>query len=103
MSANALARELRVPPNRITAIVNETRAMSADTALRLARYFGTTPEFLDQPAGRPRPVPGPGRVGPRDRARRAAPGGVGRETRHSQTTRTLGHFPGQFFDSNRAR
>jgi addiction module HigA family antidote len=45
MSANALARELRVPPNRITAIVNQTRAVSADTALRLARYFGTTPEF----------------------------------------------------------
>ncbi len=45
MSANALARELRVPPNRITAIVNGTRAVSADTALRLARYFGTTPEF----------------------------------------------------------
>ena len=45
MSANALARELRVPPNRITAIVNRTRAVSADTALRLARYFGTTPEF----------------------------------------------------------
>ncbi len=45
MSANALARELRVPPNRITAIVNGTRSVTADTALRLARYFGTTPEF----------------------------------------------------------
>ena len=45
MSANALARELRVPPNRITAIVNQTRSVTADTALRLARYFGTTPEF----------------------------------------------------------
>ena len=96
MSANALARELRVPPNRITAIVNQTRSATADTALRLARYFGTTPEFLDQPAGRPRPVPGPGRVGPRDRARRAAPGGVGREMRHSQTTRDFGHLARQF-------
>ncbi len=45
MSANALARELRVPPNRITAIVNGTRSVTAETALRLARYFGTTPEF----------------------------------------------------------
>ncbi len=45
MSANALARELRVPPNRITAIVNGTRSVTADTALRLARYYGTTPEF----------------------------------------------------------
>ncbi len=45
MSANALARELRVPPNRITAIVNGTRSVTADTALRLARYFGITPEF----------------------------------------------------------
>ena len=45
ISADALARELRVPPNRITAIVNGTRSVAADTALRLARYFGTTPEF----------------------------------------------------------
>ncbi len=34
-----------MPPNRITAIVNQTRSVTADTALRLARYFGTTPEF----------------------------------------------------------
>lgn len=45
LSANALARALRVPPNRITAIVKETRGVTADTALRLARYFGTTPEL----------------------------------------------------------
>jgi addiction module HigA family antidote len=45
MSANALARELHVAPNRIKAIVNKTRAVTADTALRLGRYFGTTPEF----------------------------------------------------------
>ena len=45
MSANALARELQVPPNRITAIVNGTRSVTADTALRLGRYYGTTPEF----------------------------------------------------------
>ncbi len=45
MSANAVARERRMPPNRITAIVNGTRSVTADTALRLARYYGTTPEF----------------------------------------------------------
>jgi addiction module HigA family antidote len=47
LSANALARELHVPPNRITAIVgsDEPRAVTPDTALRLSRYFGTTPEF----------------------------------------------------------
>ena len=45
MSANALALALRVPANRTTAIINGARAVSADTALRLARYFGTTPDF----------------------------------------------------------
>jgi antitoxin HigA-1 len=45
LSANALALALRVPANRITAITNGERAVTADTALRLARYFGTTPEF----------------------------------------------------------
>ena len=45
MSANALARSLDVPPNRITAILNGQRGITADTALRLARYFETTPEF----------------------------------------------------------
>jgi antitoxin HigA-1 len=43
LSATALA--LRVPANRITAIVNGERAVTADTALRLARYFGTSPEL----------------------------------------------------------
>jgi addiction module HigA family antidote len=47
ISANALARDLHVPANRITAIVAErpSRAVTPDTALRLSRYFGTTPEF----------------------------------------------------------
>jgi antitoxin HigA-1 len=44
LSANALARALRVPTNRITAILNGTRSITADTALRLARYFNTTPQ-----------------------------------------------------------
>ena len=42
MSANALVRELHVPPNRITAILQEKRSVTADTALRRARFFGTT-------------------------------------------------------------
>ncbi len=45
VSINRLARDLRVPPTRISEIVNERRAITPDTALRLARYFGTTPEF----------------------------------------------------------
>lgn len=45
LSANALARALNVPSNRITMILNEHRGVTGDTALRLGRYFGTTPEF----------------------------------------------------------
>lgn len=45
ISANSLAKALGVPTNRITAILNERRSITADTALRLARYFDTSPEF----------------------------------------------------------
>ncbi len=45
ISASGLARQLNVPPNRITEILNGRRAVSGDTALRLAHFFGTTPEF----------------------------------------------------------
>lgn len=45
MSASALAAALGVPANRTTMLVREARAVTADTALRLARYFGTTAEF----------------------------------------------------------
>lgn len=45
LSANALAAALKVPTNRVTGILNGTRAVTADSALRLARAFGTTPEF----------------------------------------------------------
>jgi addiction module HigA family antidote len=45
LSASALARALRVPPNRVTGLLNETRAVTADTALRLARFFNTSAEF----------------------------------------------------------
>ncbi|MCX8087375.1 MAG: HigA family addiction module antitoxin [Rhodocyclaceae bacterium] len=45
LSAHALAEALKVPTNRVTGILNGTRAVTADTALRLARALGTTPEF----------------------------------------------------------
>jgi addiction module HigA family antidote len=45
ISASSLARQLHVPPNRITEILNGRRAISGDTALRPAHFFGTTPEF----------------------------------------------------------
>ena len=52
LSINALARALHVPPNRIGGIVNGKRAISADTALRLGKYFGTSPEiWLDLQSG----------------------------------------------------
>ena len=44
-SLNELARALRVPMNRISAIVNGRRAITVDTAMRLARYFGTSPQY----------------------------------------------------------
>jgi antitoxin HigA-1 len=45
MSAAALARKLKVPTNRITGILNGQRAITGDTALRLAHFFGTSAEF----------------------------------------------------------
>jgi antitoxin HigA-1 len=45
MSAAELARQLDVPTNRITQIINGTRAVTGDTALRLAHFFGTSAEF----------------------------------------------------------
>ena len=45
MSAAELARRLRVPTNRVTEILNGQRAISGDTALRLAHFFGTSAEF----------------------------------------------------------
>ena len=44
LSANALAKALDVPANRITAILRGERGVTADTALRLSRFFGTTPQ-----------------------------------------------------------
>ncbi len=45
ISINQLARDLAVPANRISAIVNGKRAITADTALRLGTYFGVSPEL----------------------------------------------------------
>jgi len=45
MSATAFAAALEVPANRITAVLNGNRAITADTALRLSRYMGTSSEF----------------------------------------------------------
>ena len=45
MSAAELARRLEVPTNRITEILNGKRAITGDTALRLAHFFGTSAEF----------------------------------------------------------
>ena len=45
MSSHQLAEAIDVPPNRISEIVRENRSVTADTALRLAKHFNTTPEF----------------------------------------------------------
>jgi antitoxin HigA-1 len=45
MSAAELSRRLKVPTNRVTEILNGQRAVSGDTALRLAHFFGTSPQF----------------------------------------------------------
>jgi|SRR6186713_97620 addiction module HigA family antidote len=45
MSAAELGRQLKVPTNRITGILNGQRAITGDSALRLAHFFGTSPEF----------------------------------------------------------
>jgi addiction module HigA family antidote len=45
VSINKLARDIDVPPGRISEIVNGKRAITADTALRLGRYFGVSPEI----------------------------------------------------------
>jgi len=45
LSANRLAQAIHVPANRVTMLVAEKRAVTADTALRLAKFFRTSPEF----------------------------------------------------------
>jgi addiction module HigA family antidote len=45
LSANAVALALRIPANRLTEIINGKRSISADTAMRLGRYFGTSAQM----------------------------------------------------------
>ncbi len=45
VSPTELARQIRVPPNRISQIINGKRSITGDTALRLAHWFGTSPQF----------------------------------------------------------
>jgi addiction module HigA family antidote len=45
ISARELARQINVPPNRITQIIRGQRGISGDTALRLGHWFGTSPQF----------------------------------------------------------
>lgn len=75
ISINALARDLDMPPNRISAIVNGKRAISADTALRLGKYVGTSSELwmglqVDYDIRRARRDTWP-RIGPRVRTHAA--------------------------------
>lgn len=45
LTASALARQIKVPPNRISQITQGKRAITGDTALRLGHWFGTNPQF----------------------------------------------------------
>src|ERR1700746_1576687 len=56
ISAAELARQLDVPVNRVTAILNGQRGITADTALRLGHWFGTSPQFWMKPQP-PYPLP----------------------------------------------
>ena len=75
------ARQIRVPANRISQIVNGKRAITGDTALRLGHWFGNEPAVLAQPAEWLRSAPRRGRAGlgacrssdPRDRRGGVAP------------------------------
>ena len=45
LTASALARQIKVPPNRVSQIIQGKRAITGDTALRLGHWFGTNPQF----------------------------------------------------------
>ena len=81
VSINALARDIDVPPNRISEIIKGKRAITADTALRLGKYLGVSPEIwldlqtdYDLRAMRRRAWP---KIEPRIRVRAAEPVAVG--------------------------
>jgi addiction module HigA family antidote len=71
LSANRLAMELIVPATRVNDIVRGKRAITADTALRLTRYFGTTPQFPNYDLERAEDTRGP-EIADRIRPHRAA-------------------------------
>jgi addiction module HigA family antidote len=80
ISSAELSRTLRVPPNRISQLVAGKRAMTADTALRLARYFGTSADLwmnlqktYELDLARKEAGKGINRIPQRKPARRAAP------------------------------
>ena len=58
LSASALAQAIGVPANRITDIIRQRRDVSADTAIRLGRFFLRRSAILAEPAGRSRPFAG---------------------------------------------
>ena len=72
LSINGLARELRVPVTRMSEIVNGRRSITADTALRLARYFAMTPQFWMNLQGAYRSRSGDARLGRQNQTRRAS-------------------------------
>ena len=67
ISVYALAQDIKVPRSRVNDIVLGRRGITADTAFRLARYFGTTPD-LDQASGASRSGGGRSEASPADRA-----------------------------------
>ena len=92
ITATQLARDIEVPPNRITGIVHFTRGITADTALRLGRYFGISAAFwmnLQQiyDLRRAEQEIGDGLV--RILTRRAGAGAVGARRRATDATRSM--------------
>ena len=90
MSAAELSRQLKVPTNRITSILNWQRAITGDTALRLAHVFGTSAPFLAEPAGALRTASrrAEGREGPQGPPESQARQERGRASRGALTTTT---------------
>jgi addiction module HigA family antidote len=77
LSQSEAARRLRMSFRRLNEITNERRAVTPDTALRLAKLFGQTPDFLDEPPDALGPVPrAPLQVCARSRPDQADRGGV---------------------------
>jgi len=69
ISMNQLARDIRVPLSRVSLVVHGKRGITADTAMRLALYFGTSPGVVAQFADHLRTRPGTPGIGGQDQAR----------------------------------